>query len=446
MEQLIALNVVNSQALESGLLPQIQMDAEGGLIGAAASNRWVLRDRAGDIPSVFCRIQVVDGAFCVEDLCGALCVNGSSQTLGVGNKARLNDNDSLAIGPYLVRASIFDANQNRQLAGRELSAWLGIPDDALLCAPEDKDEFTKDDTENSAAMDDPLLALDKQLGAIDANSLIGETRAVAHQASLVPEAQLAVGKAKGGQADSNFDPRSAISLSGTTLQGMEIHMENADKAQVPNELDQMFADWEQQGGQHLAAVPMMKGLGVNLGHTEDTGAQQALSLEMGAALQASIKGLLALHQDVGEGRYDLINKNLQPIEDNPLRLGLGYEETVRTLFDDASRSDVHLSPAAAIGESLQTIAHHNQAVNFAIGEALANILAAFSPQVLQRRFSQYRKASDPNGHQADSWAWNMYQNYYRELTSTRQQGFSKLFWEVFEQAYDKKLRELQRSV
>jgi type VI secretion system protein ImpI len=39
----------------------------------------------------------------------------------------------------------------------------------------------------------------------------------------------------------------------------------------------------------------------------------------------------------------------------------------------------------------------------------------------------------------------MYENYYQELTSSRQQGFRKLFWEVFEQAYDKKLRELQRE-
>ncbi|KAA1334838.1 type VI secretion system-associated FHA domain protein TagH, partial [Escherichia coli] len=32
-------------------------------------------------------------------------------------------------------------------------------------------------------------------------------------------------------------------------------------------------------------------------------------------------------------------------------------------------------------------------------------------------------------------------NYYRELASSRQQGFEKLFREVYEQAYDRALRQ-----
>ncbi|WP_338589628.1 type VI secretion system-associated FHA domain protein TagH [Shewanella khirikhana] len=428
--------------------PHIQMDAEGGSIGAGAGNSWVLRDRAGDIPAVFCRIQLIDGAYCVEDLCGALCINGASQTLGIGKKARLNDNDSLSIGPYLVRTSIFDVNEAQPAAKRELSAWLGVPDDALLCEPREEavDDGVAKDTDES--LYDPLLAIERQLSVLQGKSVLADMalRPAKEQQSLVPEDNLAAGKMHVGQADTNFDPCSAISLSGTQRQGKEIIMDQSEQAQVPNEFEQMFADWEQQGGQHLAAVPMMAGLGVSLAQTGNVEQQQALSMEMGAALQAAIKGLLSLHLDAGNGRYDLINKNLQPIEDNPLRLGLGYEETVRTLFDDDCRSEVHLSPAAAISESLQTLANHNQAVNFAIGEALENILASFSPEVLQRRFSQYRKASDIGRQQPESWSWTMYQHYYRELTSSRQQGFSKLFWEVFEQAYDKKIRELQRAV
>ena len=41
---------------------------------------------------------------------------------------------------------------------------------------------------------------------------------------------------------------------------------------------------------------------------------------------------------------------------------------------------------------------------------------------------------------ADDWAWGMYTHYYDELASARQRGFEKLFWEVFEQAYDRALR------
>ena len=152
-----------------------------------------------------------------------------------------------------------------------------------------------------------------------------------------------------------------------------------------------------------------------------------------------------MHNTANQSRYELMNKNMQPIEDNPLRLGLGYEETVKTLFSH-ERSPVHLSSAAAIAESLQSIEHHNEAVQSAISEALDYILAAFSPTKLLKRFSQYRKSSDLNLETGDEWAWSMYEKYYEELTSNRQKGFEKLFWEVFEQAYDRKLRELQRDI
>ena len=39
----------------------------------------------------------------------------------------------------------------------------------------------------------------------------------------------------------------------------------------------------------------------------------------------------------------------------------------------------------------------------------------------------------------------MYKSYYEELTSKRQYGFEKLFWEVYSQAYDKALREKQNK-
>jgi type VI secretion system protein ImpI len=35
----------------------------------------------------------------------------------------------------------------------------------------------------------------------------------------------------------------------------------------------------------------------------------------------------------------------------------------------------------------------------------------------------------------------MYKNYYQELSSSRQQGFEKLFGEVYAQAYDQALRQ-----
>lgn len=60
-----------------------------------------------------------------------------------------------------------------------------------------------------------------------------------------------------------------------------------------------------------------------------------------------------------------------------------------------------------------------------------------------KRFENYRRSYQTPEQNTDAWAWEMYQSYYKELTSDRQQGFEKLFWEVFDQAYDRLLREKQ---
>ncbi len=78
----------------------------------------------------------------------------------------------------------------------------------------------------------------------------------------------------------------------------------------------------------------------------------------------------------------------------------------------------------------------------AIGAALDSILQAFSPQALLGRFEQYRRSGAP-GTADEGWAWDMYQHYYRELTSARQQGFDKLFHQVYAQAYDQAVRQQQ---
>lgn len=104
---------------------------------------------------------------------------------------------------------------------------------------------------------------------------------------------------------------------------------------------------------------------------------------------------------------------------------------------------VHLSAPSAISESLKNLKDHNDVVQVATTLALGQIVQAFSPETLMKRFERYRRSYEIPEQNQNAWAWEMYQSYYRELTSDRQQGFEKLFWEVFDQAYDRLLREKQ---
>lgn len=196
---------------------------------------------------------------------------------------------------------------------------------------------------------------------------------------------------------------------------------------------------EPAGDSPQAAAALLQGMGIALDDL-DIQASQVLLREAGQALGAAIRGIAALYgaSDEAQARMAMNALTLQPIEDNPLRLGQSYPDTMRALFS-SKRSVVHLSPVAAVEESMAQLKLHQAAVIKGIESGLEALLHAFSPELLLRRFRRYRPDQPLDGDAGD-WAWRMYAHYYEELSSARQRGFEKLFWEIFAQAYDRALR------
>lgn len=482
------LLVINAQKLESGLSALMQWDGNGGVIGSSSASTWVLKDSNAGIQPQHCEIVMVDGAFCLRDLCGETYINGTEMPIGKGCLAKLVHKDQIQIGPYQIRVALGDLEDD-SAAGSLTSLFETTSCDLLADQELDiADDENKQQSENA----DPLAALDELMSTNDEECLIdGEVVEAVEELEpqgLVPEDNLSLRDPNFTmQADSDNEISSSISLKKIFSFGFggkkQPKQQSANTEKTPFKSDRAVALESQQTtrfnnesegfhmdeqtldlleeevaksiqpeptavkspattGGHLLTGPMLNGLGANVNHTDDIERMHMLSHEMGESLQACIQGILDLHQQVSEGRFGTLNRNLQPIEDNPLRLGLSYEETIKTLYD-SEKSAVHLSAPAAIEESLKNVQAHNEAMQHATGEALTQILGAFSPQVLLRRFQNYKRSHHDVALNNDEWAWNMYCNYYQELTSHRQQGFEKLFWEIFEQAYDKKIREKQ---
>lgn len=434
--------------LDAGLLPYIRFTKQGGVIGSDPGADWQLKHRLNEVKAQQCRILWLDEQFCVEDLCGEVFVNQSSMPIGLNRMASLNENDEISIGPYKVRISLGSENERSSAMTKQLSEMF---DEQALSDLTQTSALSAGSVAEVklAAIDDPMQALDalEQQGRNKVLSFTSLDPEQETEMSLIDSQLLGSDKELTMQADSEYTQDSAIALKKHTyLDNFTMDEKALDllESELHTDFDKNSVPSIHPVGNHLTAGPLFRGLGVQLGDVLDSEQMQAISVDLGASLKAAISGILSLHDSASQGRYRLMNKNLQPIEDNPLRLGLNYEDTVKTLFDD-DRSPVHLSSASAITESLQSVEQHNHAVQTAISEALDYILMAFSPEKLLKRFNQYRKSSDANLETGDKWAWSMYEKYYAELTSNRQKGFEKLFWEVFEQAYDRKLRELQRD-
>ncbi|AYA41745.1 type VI secretion system-associated FHA domain protein TagH [Xenorhabdus nematophila] len=416
-QPILSLRVLNSEQLESGKAAGCQFSAQGGTVGSSESHLWSVQDQQGNVqPSQFA-IKWQDGAFCLQVLAEPVLINNAKLAPQSG-LTRLQQGDQIKVGNLSVKIHISFSEADRTdpstVSPESLVSSYSNPLDAMMeGAPAQKSAFAHDESIAPTVMhrfsDDPLRVLDSE----SLTTLKSQVEADDTEQLLPP--------------DHYQSPPFANPISDN--RGSVMDQEFLDLPDIAS--DRQYEDMDVD---HVAITPLMRGLETQLPLHDSQQANDFLQ-EMGKAMKAAIEGLLALQRE----QHGLRDKQLRPIEDNPLRLNMDYNTTMQVMFSD-QKSPVHLSAPAAVAESLQNLQLHYQANRTAISAALDTMLEAFSPEQLLRRFSHYRRSNETRNKDA-SWAWEMYTNYYRELASSRQQGFEKLFREVYEQAYDRALRQ-----
>ncbi|MDC9620747.1 type VI secretion system-associated FHA domain protein TagH [Xenorhabdus sp. XENO-7] len=413
----LSLRVLNSEQLESGRSASCLFSAQGGTVGSSESHLWSVQDQQGNIhPSQF-SVQWRDGAFCLQVLAEPVQINNAALT-SQSSLIRLQQGDQIKAGNLSIKIHISFSDADRvdpsTVSPESLVSSYSNPLDAMMeGVVAQKAVFAEDNsiapTIQHSFSDDPLRVLDSE----SLTTLKQQVEADDTEHLLPP--------------DHFQSPPFANPISDN--RGSVMDQEFLDLPGITS--DRQYADMDVD---HVAITPLMRGLDAQLPLHDSQQANDFLQ-EMGKTMKAAIEGLLALQRE----QHGLRDKQLRPIEDNPLRLNMDYDTTMQVMFSD-QKSPVHLSAPAAVSESLHNLQLHYQANREAISAALDTMLEAFSPDQLLRRFSHYRRSNEVRNKDA-AWAWEMYTNYYRELASSRQQGFEKLFREVYEQAYDRALRQ-----
>jgi type VI secretion system protein ImpI len=442
------LQVMNPELLERGALPTHTFDSHGGTIGCRGAN-WLLHDYTGGVAAIHAEITTRDNHYCLIDRSGRTRVNSSIDSIGLNRIIQLNEGDTLHIGRYQVKVRVQD------LSTQYIGQQKRLSDINMVELVEQKKEAYKKGQllANTQGNEVSLIDVDVQTSYLDSNAIL--INEVPPQI-LDPLAAFSdhamdenVKTAHKGEHDHVFTNikqtlfNSKISLEplqgGQNLSGDTPSMTNPSNMPDDNIWDE-FSHGEKRELDYLVLAPLLKGMGISLENMDSDKAHDFL-VETGQAVQATISGIQALYQQDNNATLNLalLSRNLQPIEDNPLRLKQPYDKTMNALFSP-SRSRVHLSPPAAIDESLTQIGLHQDSVLIAIQESLNSLLQAFSPDVLNTRFQRYAKSGEQK-ELDDAWSWQMYNEYYSELMSSRQTGFEKLFWEIFEQSYDRAMRQ-----
>lgn len=471
----LLLVIVNVKQLSSGLSPRFMFDSNGGVIGSSESNDWLLKDNKNSVALEHCEIVFIDNSFCLKDLSGKTFINGSEMPLGRSNLAKLKHKDEVNIGSYNIRI-LFDASDDLTDMHSSLDQFFHQKNnDFLNSISTENKKYKESGINETVSIIDPIEALDHEwrnesdsidlldnyfytnehiksgddfINENEINNQLNVTLQADSEYEMESSMRLKniLGLSKSNTGEHNVNPKEYQQESVDEIQTKESQLEESMMKEL--ELDLLEKEIANESvsspssSDHLVTGPILKGLAVNVGDKNNIEQMHLLSEELGATLRKSIQGILEIHQHVEGSRFGVINRNLQPIEDNPLRLNLTYQETMSTLFDN-QKSVVHLSAPAAVEESLRNIKNHNEAMQYATSEALVYIVKAFSPDTLMKRFNHYKRSHESTQLTQDSWAWSMYKSYFEELTSSRQHGFEKLFWEIFEQSYDKKIREMQ---
>ncbi len=408
----LILTVVELNGVKGKIVRSRVFHDEGGTIGSQDSTdrtHWFLQDNSQSISPVHASILMQDGLFCLEDISGQTFINSAAHCIGKGNIVALSSGDQIRLGKLTLNIQI-----------RTESGKADIPDYQqlqTLIATEDKNDVNQ--VIDSSAITTPVQFLSDQ-------TLTNR-----------PFDPGTLGLGSPYSSSNTTYELSQIAQSADTVSRTE-PMLDEEFIDVPNpERDYSYEQNDSQSFESVAITPLMRGMGCIFNFSDSQQANDFLE-EAGRVLESAIRGMLLLEQD-----RIRINKQLQPVEDNPLRLGLDYDKTLETMFGK-QQSQVHLTPSAAVWECLSFLRLHKYASRLAVNEALTRVVDTFSPDTLMTRFQRYRRdhmvdINDP------SWGWEMYNHYFEELKSTRQQGIERLFQEVYEQVYDKALRDLREG-
>jgi type VI secretion system FHA domain protein len=149
----LRLSVVSDQAPDLGELASVVIDKEGGSIGRAHDNHWVLPDPRRYISSHHARISYRNGAYFVEDTStNGVFLNDDPEPLGRLGAQPLRSGDQLRIGGYVIAVRDQNAADASQVTPIAFGTATDVVDpDADIASELNIEQLLVNDPDISAA-------------------------------------------------------------------------------------------------------------------------------------------------------------------------------------------------------------------------------------------------------------------------------------------------------
>lgn len=482
----ITFVVQNPESLTGASSPTQTFDKQGGSIGRAETNDWVLSDSSCQVSGNHGVITFEDGKFCYRDTStNGTQINGTKSGLSWNGMVGLKDGDTMLMGPVQISVQISEGEDNplptpsgHQEDVQGLVTQNAASGDSQESILDGMPPFNEIETDYPIATetDDPVAALkadsEKLIGVTDPMEALGtgetpEEKEVrdflasqkkkAKDTGAMPDLSGTTGDAfvnPQNTSAQNTNSQSAGTQNarpqnphGMSDEGVYDYLESLEQKMTdpssgstpPSDISQEQVDLTAPLD-HMALSPLGRGLGYDLSRHDRPAADQLLQ-EVGEALATAVEKLrdiLVQSQSSGPISHRLSETKIHPHEDNPLRFSTSSQEAMEALFDRTN--PIQLTAASAIAETLDQIQNHQAMTEKAVNAALEMVFLSLSPEFMRRRFAAYAGSRKEQIDLSPQWCWGMYEKYFEELKSERQSGLRKMFWQIFDRHYDELAR------
>jgi type VI secretion system FHA domain protein len=166
---------------------------------------------------------------------------------------------------------------------------------------------------------------------------------------------------------------------------------------------------------------------------------------LGLILRTVVQGVVEVLRARAEvkDQFRMALTRIKTTENNPLKFSVNAEDALNSLL--GRRSSAYLAPVDAFEDAFDDIRFHQMAMLAGMRAGFDHALQRFDPQRLQEMFDKRVKRGGLLQMGAKSRYWELYAEEFRELTGDPEDAFKRLFGEVFAEAYERQLEELQRS-
>jgi type VI secretion system protein len=493
----IKLRIISDQYRDLGEQRSRVFGVNGGTIGRAPDNDWILPDPKRVLSGHHCEIEYRSGVFWLKDTStNGVYVNEAEEPAFTIGPIELQDGDRLRMGDFEVLVSLdsridfLPSPAEQQAAARHNESNLGAPLDLQsLLSPRDaadtgyvkmrtafgtkiaREERKK--VEMSYGQDEPPQpphSNDQPFAAMATVPVTpmappvapaaGASPAGASPAGVSPAGVSPAGASAAGASAAAVAPPRVIPAAAATAEGAVTSGADADQVPVADwalktrqitrqELADAVARRAGRADQRERAVPFhqqastwtdlksaLQAFGRGAGidaNALSPEAQAVLPLLAGQLLREVVVGLTDALRARPEPPNASPPVNGAPVGTNPLRTSSSIEQALQRLFESHGR--LYGGPVEALRDVLQDIKEHDVASQDAARAGIRAVLEQLAPTNIADQFEHGRARALAPGQDPRPKYWEHYNEFFRVLTQQGSDALPHPYVEAFARAY-----------